>query len=119
VLLPGLDEADPAALAFAGIEPQELPPSDRDVPPTEAELDSLAGTASKVAGTLAELLEREADEELVAAVCARRAEIVADPGWIEVHLQTDELDVDVRRAGLDLDPGWLPWLGVVVRFVYE
>jgi hypothetical protein len=119
VLLPGLDEADPAALAFAGLEPQELPPSDRDVPPTEAELDSLAGTASKVAGTLAELLEREADEELVAAVCARRAEIVADPGWIEVHLQTDELDVDVRRAGLDLDPGWLPWLGVVVRFVYE
>jgi hypothetical protein len=24
-----------------------------------------------------------------------------------------------RRAGLDLDPGYVPWLGVVVRFVYE
>jgi hypothetical protein len=27
--------------------------------------------------------------------------------------------VEVRRAGLDLDPGWIPWLGAVVRFVYE
>jgi len=25
----------------------------------------------------------------------------------------------VRRNGLDLDPGWVPWIGVVVRFVYE
>ena len=25
----------------------------------------------------------------------------------------------VRRAGLDLDPGYVPWLGCVVRFLYE
>jgi len=51
-------------------------------------------------------------------VLRRRARIVADPGWIEVHLSLDDVDLDLRRAGLDLDPGWLPWLGAVVRFVY-
>lgn len=119
VLLPDLDEADPAALAFTGLGPDDRPPSDDGEPPTEHELEVLGGIAARVATELAALLEREPAEDLVAAVCARRAEIVAEPGWIEVRLDTAELDIDVRRAGLDLDPGWLPWLGVVVRFVYE
>jgi hypothetical protein len=119
VLLPGLDEADPAALAFAGLGPDDPPPPDGDEAPTEQELEALHGIATAVAGELAELLERKPEEEIVATVCSRRAEIVADPGWIEVRLDTAELDIDVRRAGLDLDPGWLPWLGVVVRFVYD
>jgi hypothetical protein len=43
---------------------------------------------------------------------------VADPGWLEVHLDLDTVDVHVRRAGLDVDLGWVPWLGTVVRFRY-
>jgi hypothetical protein len=54
----------------------------------------------------------------LAALVARRAEIVADPGWIEARLALEEIDTRVRRAGLDLDPGYLPWLGVVVKFRY-
>ncbi len=115
-LLPELDEADPAALAFAGLGPDELPPSDDGEPASDDELDGLRAVADVVAARLAERLERE--DGLVAAVCARRAEVVAEPGWIEIRLALEELDIDVRRAGLDLDPGWLPWLGVVVRFVY-
>ena len=55
---------------------------------------------------------------LLAAVVYRRAEIVADPGWIDVELDLDEVSVDLRAAGLDLDPGWLPAIGCVVRFRY-
>jgi hypothetical protein len=118
VLLPAMDEADPAALAFVGLGPDERAPSDDEPPPSPVELASLASVAATIEAQLAELLEREAGPGLVASVCTRRAEIVAEPGWIDVHLDTAELDVAVRRAGLDLDPGWLPRLGVVVRFVY-
>ena len=58
------------------------------------------------------------EQDLLAAVCRRRGRIVADPGWIDVHLDLAEVSTDVRRAGLDLDLGYLPWLGCVVRFVY-
>ena len=44
--------------------------------------------------------------------------MLAEPGWIEVHLPLDAVDLVVRRAGLDADPGWVGWLGTVVRFVY-
>ncbi len=117
-LLPELDETDPAALAFAGLSPEESPPSDEADPPSADELERLESLAATIEKQLAELLERDRDPELLETVCARRAEIVADPGWIEVHLDPAELDLDIRRAGLDLDPGWIPWLGVVVRFVY-
>ena len=50
---------------------------------------------------------------------AEEAAIVADPGWLEAHFPLSTVSIDLRRAGLDLDPGYLPWLGVVVRFVYE
>ena len=65
----------------------------------------------------ARAMQRQSGEFRV-QVRRRVAEIVVDPGWIEVRLQLEEVDVDLRRAGLDLDPGWLPWLGAVVRFVY-
>ena len=57
-------------------------------------------------------------DELLDFVCRRRAEIVFDPGWLEVRFPFDEVSVELRRAAIDLDPDWLPWLGVVVRFVY-
>jgi hypothetical protein len=56
--------------------------------------------------------------ELLAAVYRRRGRVVADPGWIDIHLDPVEVSTDVRRAGLDLDLGYRPWLGCVVRFVY-
>ena len=58
------------------------------------------------------------EKDLLTAVCRRRGRIVADPGWIDVHLDLTEVSTDVRRAGLDFDPGYLPWLGCIVRFVY-
>jgi hypothetical protein len=58
------------------------------------------------------------EQDLLSAICRRHGRIVADPGWIDVHLEHAEVSTDVRRAGLDLDPGYLSWLGCVVRFVY-
>jgi hypothetical protein len=56
---------------------------------------------------------------LISFVCERRAEIIADPGWIEAHFSPDDVSLEIRRAGLDLNPKYLPWLGVVVRFLYD
>jgi hypothetical protein len=44
---------------------------------------------------------------------------VTEPGWIELRFSLDEVSTEIRRAGLDLDPGYVPWLGVVMRFIYE
>lgn len=52
-------------------------------------------------------------------VCQRQAQIHFEPGWIQVHFTHEQADVRLRRVGLDLDPGWLPWLGCVLRFVYD
>ena len=58
------------------------------------------------------------EQELLTTVCRRAGRIVADPGWIDVHLDLAEVSTEVRRCGLDLDLGYLPWLGCVVRFIY-
>jgi hypothetical protein len=52
-------------------------------------------------------------------VCHRRAEIVADPGWIELRFSLDDVSTELRRAGLDLDPGYVSYLGFVLKFAYE
>ena len=118
-LLP-LDARDPAALAFAGLLPDAEPP-DGDPPPDAAETAALGALGADVLRALqARLREPGAsDAEALARVCRRQAEIVADPGWLEVHMALDDVSTVVRLAGLDLDPGWLPWLGLIVRFVYE
>jgi hypothetical protein len=72
VLLPGLDEADPAALAFAGLGPDELPPSDGVDAPADTELSALGGVARRIELELAERLDREPEPGLVRAVCATR-----------------------------------------------
>ncbi len=56
--------------------------------------------------------------DLRRSVMCRRARLCLDPGWIEVELPLDGVDVAVRRAGLDLDPGAVAHLGCVVRFRY-
>ena len=38
---------------------------------------------------------------------------------IAARSSLDDVSTDVRRVGLDRDPGYVPWLGVVVKFVYD
>lgn len=120
-----LDPRDPAALAFAGLGPDRDPPSRGEDPATDEESAALSGIAERIAAALHERIARvpaASPREGAATlrdVCRRDAAINADPGWIEVRLRLDQVSIDVRRAGLDLDPGWVPWLGAVVRFVYE
>ena len=111
---------DPAALAFAGLSPEEDPPSLGEPPPTDAELERVVDFADRIVEDLRERLERPDDAPLALldAVCRRRAEIVADPGWIEARFSVEDADAELRRAALDLDPGWLPWLAAVVVFAY-
>lgn len=112
--------SDPAALAFAGLLPESDPP-DRDQPPaSEAELCAIAELRGELVRALRDVLDRplDADAALIDFVCRRTAEIVADPGWLEVRLSLDDARTEIRAAGLDLDPGWVPWLGVVIKFVY-
>ncbi len=115
-----LEPRDPAALGFAGLGPTDEPPSRREPEPTEAERVAINALRARLIEALWVRLGRpdEAQDVLLDRVCRRRAEVAADPGWIELRLLLDEVSIEVRRAGLDLDPGWLPWLGVVVRFAY-
>ena len=110
---------DSGALAFAGLAPDSLPPDDGD-PISRAERAAIERVARRIAERVGERLDRPGTppDELLDFVCRRRGEIVFDPGWIELHLPSDEVSLELRRAGLDLDPGWLPWLGAVVRFAY-
>jgi hypothetical protein len=116
-----LDALDPAALAFAGLLPDSPPPNSDQPPPNADELVALdqyrSALIDRLRQTLAGLLDLS-DSALIDFVCRRRAQIFADPGWIEVHFSLDFVSTEIRRAALDLDPGWVPWLGVVVRFVY-
>lgn len=112
---------DPAALAFAGLAPGSAPPSLDGPDADPAEAAAIAALAERVAVRLHAALGAGAEHPgaVLARICRRPAEILADPGWIEVRFPLDCLSTQVRRAGLDLNPDWLPWLGVVVRFAYE
>lgn len=113
-LAPPAESGDPAALAFAGLPPDGAPPE--PVPDdARAVVDAAAGD---VTGWLAGRLRRGPEELDLDGLLRRTAEVVADPGWIEFHLRTDEIHTAVRAAGLDLDPDHLPFLGCVVRIVY-
>jgi hypothetical protein len=107
---------DPAALAFAGLAPDAPVPDEGDASAdVQAALLELADAIhTAAAGRLA--MDPEAED--LFTLCARTAEVVADPGWVDVHFPLDSVSLQVRRAGLDVDPGFLPWLGVVVRFTY-
>lgn len=127
---------DPAVMAFAGLPPGAEPPARLGAPDNPAhggdpedgaaaaagagERAALAGHATRWATATAARLRRAHLEPfgVVAELAARRGTVLAQNGWIEVHLGLADVDVDVRRAGLDIDPGWIPWLGTVVRYVY-
>jgi hypothetical protein len=116
----GLDAVDPAALAFAGLEPDRTPPSHNEAPPTASEMSAIAVHRAALVDALRVALDRpnDADDDLLTGILRRPACITADPGWIDARFSLSDVSIDIRRAGLDLDPGWTPWLGVVVRFVY-
>ena len=49
----------------------------------------------------------------------RRGWIIADAERISVRFRLDDADIRLRRRALDVDPGWVPWLGLLVRYVYR
>ena len=114
------EEDNPAALAFAGLPPGSEPPSAGQPSPSDEEQRELDGYVAEIVAALRESLGDSGrdDRALVEYVCARECEVVADPGWIEARFSIEDVTLDIRRAGLDLDPGYLPWLGIVLRFVY-
>jgi hypothetical protein len=119
IALAVVEASDVAVLAFCGCRPGDDPPSSEEEPATAEELEAIHAYRAVVVDMLVErLAASDPHERVLASVVRRHAEIVADPGWIEVRFSLDEVLVPVRRAGLDLDPNWLPWLGAVVRFVY-
>jgi len=112
---------DPAALAFSGLGPQAEPPSRCQPPPSPEEQEFIGALAAEVEGALVQSFAepvREPDQ-LMLFICRRQAQVVADPGWLEIRFSLQDVSVGIRRSGLDIDPGYLPWLGVVVKFVYE
>jgi hypothetical protein len=119
LLLAPIERDDPAALAFCGLPPDAEPPDERTRPPAPAELALLEDAGRRIAGRTAEVLRVYGEPDgVLGSLVAREAEIVADPGWIDVRLRLEDVSTELRRSGLDLDPGWLPWLGCVVRFLY-
>lgn len=119
-LLP-LSEDDPALAAFAGLGPAAPSPWFTGSASTAVERQSVRRLGDRWARAVTEALGcPDADAAAtVRAMSSRRGSVVFRPGWIEVVLALDEVDVEVRVAGLDLDPGWVPWLGCVLRFRYE
>jgi hypothetical protein len=117
---------DPAALAFCGLAPGVRHPSEDTLPASAEEhalLDTLAEEVrTNLADVLAAAMPREPrmpPERAIQFVCRRFATVVADPGWIELRFPMRDVSTVIRRAALDLDPNYVPWLGIVVRFIYE
>ena len=120
-LVPARPE-DPVLFAFSGTAPTAHPPRPEPDPRAVEALDRhTLRWARATARRLGEPGEdSDADGlEVVIQIVARPGALSVWPGWVEVHLPLDGIDVAVRRAGLDVDPGWVPWLGIVVTFRYE
>jgi hypothetical protein len=117
----GVPPEDPAAVAFVGLDPGRRLPWSADAPPSTVEQAAVDEIAQRWAGVTASVLGRTDDKpaNVIAKVMRRPGVISYAPGWIEARMGVDQIDIDVRRAGLDLDPGWVPWLGTVVRYIYE
>ncbi|MGW6129717.1 hypothetical protein ACWFNE_06805 [Cellulomonas sp. NPDC055163] len=114
--------AGPPTVREPGPGPDEIEAGELDalaerwVEVTGARLRAGAGTA---AGRRAQPDEPTRDAADVLRLARRDATVMHDAGWVEVVLDLDDVDLDVRRSGLDIDPGWVWWLGHVVRIRYE
>jgi hypothetical protein len=121
LVLAPIESCDPAALAFAGLSPDAKSPAEGEAPRSDDELRALNELAGLIVARLSALVELDEQTDIspLEFVTRRRGEIVADPGWIEVRFSLDDVSTEIRRAGLDLNPGYIPWLGVVVMFLYD
>jgi hypothetical protein len=118
----GVPPEDPAAVAFAGLDPGQQLPWVADTQPSKLEMLAIDEVARRWASATAAALGRTDGNpiDVITDVAVRRPGMISySPGWIEARMSVDQIDLDVRRAGLDLDPWWVPWLGTVVRYVYE
>ncbi|QEU96629.1 hypothetical protein CP970_41875 [Streptomyces kanamyceticus] len=118
-LLPLADD-DPALAAFSGLDPVKPLPWPHVDHPTAEETRAVLRLGERWSRAAAQALGQPEREKaaVVRGLAARRGTVFLSPGWIEVVLALDEVDVGVRVAGLDLDPGWIPWLGRVICFRY-
>lgn len=108
---------DAAALAFGALALHREPPPPWQPPPAQA--DVLDRCRERLLDHLALRLPQWPASQRLARLLWREARITVEPGWIDVRFALADVSIDLRRAALDLDPGFLPWLGVVLRYVYE
>lgn len=112
-------EDDPIVLAFAGVDARRTRRTWGLALPAPM-ADRIHVHAVVWAQAAAQRLARPDDDlmSVVAEIVCRTARIEREQAWMDVHLDPESVDIDIRRAGLDIDPGWVPWLGSVVRFRY-
>ena len=109
---------DAAALAFCGRRPTDAVPRPFARLST-AQSEALARASDLLHAALVLRLPAWRGAGLIERVALRRGRIQADPAWFEVRYALRDVSIDLRRAALDLDPGFIPWLGIVLRYVYE
>ena len=108
---------DAAALAFGALAVHRDPPPAWQ--PPSAQADVLERCRERLLEQLAQRLPQWPASQRLARVLWRDARITVEPGWVDVRFALADVSIDLRRAALDLDPGFLPWLGIVLRYVYE
>nr|MCH9687437.1 hypothetical protein [Deltaproteobacteria bacterium] len=123
LMVPSLAPDDPARLALCGLPPfAEVPALSASDRARALLIEDLTDLSERVLATLTDLMSSESALEdpkgLLSWLVRRRVEILADPGWFELRFALDTVETEIRRAGLDCDPGFIPYLGVVIRFVY-
>jgi hypothetical protein len=111
----GIPARDPAVRAFCG----GWQPDANVLGDDEAIPAFIALVSEQTAHSLNAILEQRVPDMGITEICQRPGMIHFERGWIEVHIPMQYAHLRLRRAALDLDPGWLPWLGCVVRFIYE
>ena len=111
----GVPDDDPALRAFCGGELAPVLPEGPAFAPARARIAQQLAHWSAWLDAMAPELEPPRLER----VCRRSGELRFEAGWIELHLPLQSVDTSLRRLGLDLDPGWLPWLGCVLRIIYD
>lgn len=114
------DANDPTLLVFSGFAPDDEQPNTLVSPAEENEVLELDMLAGNVLQMLSELFgdENEFDRDFH-DLFTIEAEIIYEPGWIEVIYPITCINTLLRRHGLDLDPGYVEWLGAVIKFRYE
>ena len=113
-----VESSDPVALAFAGLSPDDDASFRDEDPLSEEERTRIRFHARRICRRMRQRMQWAGRKSVVNRVFCESAEILADPGWIEVRFPMESISIDIRKSGLDLNPDFVPWLGVIVRFSY-